>query len=50
MDWYAANERCNAKGMHLVSVLSKEENDFIVTQLEGKIPKKYKYTDQFKHR
>lgn len=35
VNWYEANGRCAAMGMHLVSIMSKEENDFIAKQIDG---------------
>lgn len=34
MNWYEANGRCHSMGMHLVSITSKEENNFVKKQLQ----------------
>lgn len=33
IDWHAAKEKCESLGGHLVTITSKEENDFIVEQI-----------------
>lgn len=33
IDWHSAKERCNKYGGHLVTITSKEENDFLINNL-----------------